>query len=273
MENDGAKKRIQKEFPKQKNEKDVAFAEYMEKLRNWQYNCQMQQWFWMHNMMMQNMTMHQQYLKQMTNGNAAHITNSSNLTQPTDQTQARVQRFMIPSLFRRFAAEVFDFLILLSIKLLFLWLLMAFLGINAFQISFHLMLLDEVDMDQLEEIYTEELQTMLIVAFLYRTMCCLYEFFFIWKYGATPGKYFLGLKVIALFNQPQLGNRSGVTTLAGGHLTASNSWTRTFVKNLSIAFMIPTFITGFFYAHKRTSYDIMSNTIVVLKPQGQIPHF
>uniref|UniRef100_H2YG18 RDD domain-containing protein n=1 Tax=Ciona savignyi TaxID=51511 RepID=H2YG18_CIOSA len=159
-------------------------------------------------------------------------------------------------------AETIDFLILLTFKLLFLWMLMTFMGINAFQISFQLMLVDEINFDQIDDVYSDELQTMLIVALIYRTMCCLYEFIFVWLRGATPGKSLMGLKVIALNSRTQLAPQHGAVIMAGGNLSASNAWTRSFVKNLSIAFMIPTFITALFYSYKRTSYDIIAGTIV-----------
>ena len=44
-----------------------------------------------------------------------------------------------------------------------------------------------------------------------------------------------------------------------------SSWNRCFVKNLSIAFLVPSFFTAFYYSYSRTSYDIVSNTVVVKK--------
>lgn len=100
--------------------------------------------------------------------------------------------------------------------------------------------------------------------------------------GATPGKFCMGLRLLyveAVVALPAAGGQPGVApaAAAGGQITtplralvfpAQNlgfrrAFIRALAKNLMMALMFPLCFIMLFFRNNRTSYDIMTKTIVV----------
>ncbi|XP_069469702.1 protein FAM8A1 isoform X3 [Ambystoma mexicanum] len=181
------------------------------------------------------------------------------LTVGTSQRTYRGREFLIPSLVQRFIAELVDFFILFFIKAAVILSIMHFSGIRDISKFAMHYIIEEID----EDTSMEDLQKMMIVALIYRLLVCFYEIICIWGAGgATPGKFLLGLRVVtcdtSVLTAP---NRVLVIPSSNVGLTASTI--RALIKNFSIAFFFPAFITLLFFQHNRTAYDIVAGTIVV----------
>merc|ERR1739838_424938 len=142
------------------------------------------------------------------------------------------------------------------------WSLTASTEVLAGDLVFHLFWTDDFEHER--DVFSEdELQFMLLSAFLYRFVSCFYEFYFIKHFGCTIGKKLFGLKVIQCVMISR--NDTGIyfAVLPGGGVSNHSALIRSAFKNMSIAFLIPSSITAVFNSYKQTSYDIFSKTIVV----------
>lgn len=169
------------------------------------------------------------------------------------------REYFIPSLVHRFIAEIVDFFILFFIKaavILSIMHISEIKDISKFAMHY---IVEEID----DDTSMEDLQKMMIVALVYRVVVCFYEIACIWGAGgATPGKFLLGLRVVTCDTSVLVGpNR--VLVIPSSNVTLSASTIRALIKNFSIAFFFPAFITLLFFQHNRTAYDILAGTIVV----------
>ncbi|CAI9553382.1 unnamed protein product [Staurois parvus] len=169
------------------------------------------------------------------------------------------REFIIPTLAQRFRAEMVDFFILFFIKAAVILSIVHFSGIKDISKFAMHYIIEEVD----EDTSMEDLQKMMVVALIYRLLVCFYEIICIWGAGgATPGKFLLGLRVVTCDNSVLVApNRVLVIPSTNVNMTAST--VRAVIKNFSIAFFFPAFITLLFFQHNRTAYDIVAGTIVV----------
>lgn len=169
------------------------------------------------------------------------------------------REYVIPSLAQRFRAEMVDFFILFFIKAAVILSIMHFSGIKDISKFAMHYIIEEVD----EDTSMEDLQKMMVVALIYRLLVCFYEIICIWGAGgATPGKFLLGLRVVTCDSSVLIApNRVLVIPSTNVNVTASTI--RAVIKNFSIAFFFPAFITLLFFQHNRTAYDIVAGTIVV----------
>ncbi|RWS03333.1 protein FAM8A1-like isoform X1, partial [Dinothrombium tinctorium] len=85
--------------------------------------------------------------------------------------------------------------------------------------------------------------------------------------GATPGKMFLGLKVISCTQVIDIGN-DVVQVLPAEDIGFWRSLLRAVIKNVSSVFFLPTSLTVFVSNHKRAAYDFASKSIVVEEITG-----
>jgi len=214
---------------------------------------------------------------------------------PTVSTAVVVR---LAPVWKRFMAELIDFLFLLLVKLF-----ITFTVID----SFDLLDLDNIDLDslraeaagaadgdsaQLQNLYdlafslTSEL---LLLELTHRIVVCFFEAYCLWKAGATPGKTLLGLRVVHAddvlpFNaaggrnnnnvnnnnqQPMawhLGGPGAVIVRPGSFLSFPRALLRSALKNFSLACFFPLCFTLFHFDHSRTLYDLMAHSIVVEVP-------
>ncbi|KAM4028205.1 protein FAM8A1 [Anomaloglossus baeobatrachus] len=192
-------------------------------------------------------------------GRAAPSTAPGNAHSAPTAPPAAGREYIIPSLAQRFRAEMVDFFILFFIKAAVILTIMHLSGIKDISKFAMHYIIEEVD----EDTSMEDLQKMMVVALIYRLLVCFYEIICIWGAGgATPGKFLLGLRVVTCDSSVLVApNRVLVIPSTNVNMTAST--VRALIKNFSIAFFFPAFITLLFFQHNRTAYDIVAGTIVV----------
>ncbi|XP_071940886.1 protein FAM8A1-like [Antedon mediterranea] len=192
-----------------------------------------------------------------------HDARTENTHQNTDQSIG--QEFTVPSLHRRLLAEFIDFLFLFTMKLVVSVFIIEYIGVSdtsSFMMKF---LVEELD----EQATMEDLQQMLVMALLYRLFVCMYETIFVKTTlrfgGATPGKYFMGLRVVTCDRVQSIGGNK-VLVHPAGNVSFTQSFLRAFIKNFSMAFFFPVCITVFFNPNFRAAYDVICRTVVVSDP-------
>lgn len=179
--------------------------------------------------------------------------------QPTPSTY----EFVIPPLWKRAAAELMDFFLLLLFKVAMTFILlesfdivdMGFYGIEFFQKS-----LDSSDgtIPMAVELLTLEL--------LHRVIVCVYEAYCLkGNFCATPGKRYMGLMVVTAENITPVPNRpfETVSVTRPKPLGWQRSLIRATLKNLFVGLFLPLCIAFYIFPHNRTSYDIVSKSLVV----------
>ncbi|KAM4689517.1 protein FAM8A1 [Discoglossus pictus] len=184
---------------------------------------------------------------------------ASNTASNNNNSTAAGREYVIPTLAQRFRAEMVDFFILFFIKAAVILSIMHFSGIKDISKFAMHYIIEEVD----EDTSMEDLQKMMVVALIYRLLVCVYEVICIWGAGgATPGKFLLGLRVVTCDSSVLIApNR--VLVIPSTNVNMMSSTIRAVIKNFSIAFFFPAFITLLFFQHNRTAYDIVAGTIVV----------
>ncbi|XP_078395411.1 protein FAM8A1 [Cetorhinus maximus] len=179
--------------------------------------------------------------------------------QQAGNVHPRGREYTIPSLMHRFLAEMVDFLILFLLKAVVVLTVMHICGIkdlSKFALNY---IIEEID----EDTSLEDLQKMMAVALMYRLLVCFYEIVCLWGVGgATPGKFLLGLRVVSC-DSSVLVAPNRVLVIPAQNVSISSSSIRALIKNFSIAFFFPAFVTLLFFQHNRTAYDIVAGTIVV----------
>jgi len=185
---------------------------------------------------------------------------------PTTAPQRGVQ-YCIPSLWRRGLSELIDFTLLLALKLL-----VTLVTAEWFD---HGGLTSTETIDQLNEHFfgEEGLEDGLPLALSLELMA-LQAFHVVGKTfieglslqgwgGGTPGKRLCGLRVVRCEWAAQ-GGAGRVTVGPGTGLGLGRSMLRAFVKNVSVALMLPLWTSLFVYQHNRTGYDLLAGCIVVM---------
>lgn len=80
--------------------------------------------------------------------------------------------------------------------------------------------------------------------------------------GATPGKRFMGLRIVTCNSVvPREGNRAMI--YPARDLGLSRALVRSFVKNFSYALFLPTSGAVLFFTYNRAGYDLLCGSIVV----------
>lgn len=187
--------------------------------------------------------------------------------------------YVLAPLYKRFFAEVIDVVILFILKLI-----VAFMIIDIFEIDFGF------DFDaiksSIEDDYSEFIQfssEMVYIEIITKIVVCFYEA--LWTRqshgqiigGATPGKIVMGIRILYVeavlpldpippvdINLNQL-NHTPLRALVfpGSNLGFKKALLRALAKNLLMALLFPFCFAMFFFRSNRTSYDIMTKTIVV----------
>ncbi|XP_020289306.1 protein FAM8A1 isoform X1 [Pseudomyrmex gracilis] len=176
--------------------------------------------------------------------------------------------YRIPPLWKRFAAEFID-----SIMLFLLKLSITFIAIDIF---------DFIDIEDLDLLQTNlridynmalnMTYGILILEMIHRMIVCIFEAF--WLHhgvygfigGATPGKYMMGLRVVQCRSVTPVDrpNEPNVVLVSPGtDLGLPLALGRSVVKNLVLAFLFPICFSLFFFKFNRTGYDLICNSIVV----------
>ncbi|KAK3738853.1 hypothetical protein QZH41_015057 [Actinostola sp. cb2023] len=177
----------------------------------------------------------------------------------------------ISSIQKRVLAELIDFFFLYFTK--FVMFTIFYNSMDRYtQLQYSLIIDENTNLKDLEEI--------LIQALVYRFMVFAYEMFFLVGGfygdlgGATPGKHLVGLSVLAADSVEVIDNNilegEKVRILPGENPGWWRAGVRALVKNFSMTFLFPVFLTVFFFNNNRTIYDIISGTVVVDKKSQQL---
>ncbi|KAF8778195.1 protein FAM8A1-like isoform X2 [Argiope bruennichi] len=172
--------------------------------------------------------------------------------------------YILPSVFKRFVAEVIDFILLLIIKVMLTYIAVDFFDlVNLDKYDFDLIRNDQLDYQIAMEV-TSEIVTLEIV---HRSIVCVFEALFTQrKNAATPGKTIMRLRVVTCEAVDELDPKT-VRVYPAGDLGFGWALVRSFIKNFSYAFIFPTCCTMYFFQHNRTAYDHICGSIVVEVPR------
>lgn len=185
------------------------------------------------------------------------------------------------SFWKRITAEMIDAIIMLIVKIIFLSILFNVLhfdlelifGKNSNQRSGIFLSVFEVSID-----FVKLSSDFIAIIILTKFMMCIYDCLWITlNYGATPGKQIMGLRVLyveavvprqrvarPIFHIFQTQREPfWVKLYPGESPTLLRSFIRTVVKNIVVTLFFPTCFILIFLRNNRTTYDIISKTIVV----------
>lgn len=182
----------------------------------------------------------------------------------TANTESQGTEFIIPSLFKRIAAEVIDFCILLVLKVMITYMAVDFFDlVNLDKYDLDLIRNDKLDYNKAMQVTSE----IIIFEVAHRFVVCLFEALCIYRGvfgngGATPGKTLLRLRVVSCQSVVPVDSHV-VRVYPAGDLGIGWALLRAFIKNFSMAFIFPIFFTMYFFQYNRTAYDIICNSIVV----------
>lgn len=174
------------------------------------------------------------------------------------------QEFLIPSLWKRFAAETIDFFILLVLKIMVTYIAVDFFEIvNLDKYDLNLIRDEKMDIKAALEV-TSEIVTLEVI---HRFVVCLFEAVCVSHGtlapgGATPGKSIMRLRVVSCSSVDQMDNNH-VRVIPARDIGIGWAIIRAFIKNVFMAFLFPIFFPMFFFQYNRTAYDLICSCIVV----------
>ncbi|ENN76843.1 protein FAM8A1 [Dendroctonus ponderosae] len=171
----------------------------------------------------------------------------------------------VPPVWKRVCAELIDFCILFTLKLILTFLFMESFSIGNALDLYGLDLLQKGLLDGQELNFPLAFELVLL-EFLHRFVVCLFETYFLrGKTCATPGKRCMGLMVVNIENVSLIPNRPTEVVSATGvkPLGWQRALIRSILKNLIVGLLLPLCVTFHLFPYKRTSYDMMANTFVV----------
>ncbi|XP_060813751.1 protein FAM8A1 isoform X1 [Bombus pascuorum] len=183
--------------------------------------------------------------------------------------------YRIPPIWKRFAAEFIDTIMLFLLKFS-----ITFIAIDVF---------DFIDIDDLDlvranlridyKMALEMTYGILILEIIHRVIVCIFEAFWLQHGvngrigGATPGKFMMGLKVVQCRSVTPVDRPDDpdiVLVSPGIDLGLPLALGRSVVKNIILAFLFPICFALFFFRFNRTVYDLLCNSIVVEDPHRNI---
>ena len=176
--------------------------------------------------------------------------------------------YKIPDVWKRVAAELIDFFLLLIMKIFVTYIAIEFLDLvdlSKFDLS-------EIDFEELDayQFAIELTSEILVIETVHRFIVILFETVFLMRNlafandngGSTPGKKIMGLRVVSCSEIRELpGDRIRVTP--AGNVGFGFALLRALIKNFSSIFFLPASLTVFVSIHNRAAYDIACRCIVV----------
>lgn len=183
---------------------------------------------------------------------------------PGQQPVTTVCEVVIAPISKRVYAELLDFVFLYLTKVLVFSIFYDDLD-RYDELQYMLLTDDTASLKVIEEL--------LIQALVYRLMVFAYEVLFLMGGlhgsigGATPGKYLMGLSAVATDHITTVAtdpDGERVRIIPGGNLGFWRSFLRALVKNFSMTFLFPVFLTILYFEHNRTIYDVIANSTVVV---------
>jgi len=248
--------------------RDMTADEYADLVNKWQqaYYAWQSSCVTYHNMMM--FHSFQQFLQQipiLTTTNLLHMISDNNRPTPFDPlADIRNARLKIASVWRRLFAEVIDFVILHALKILIVFTLshyFDFIDENRLTVT-HM-----ISSILYDESFTFPIE-LICIELGYLVASVAFESFCLTRYGATPGKRLLRLRVLKC-EQLHLQENGDLTIEPGTMLNSGAALTRTSFKSLMSTFLFPAVVVALMTSqHRQTSYDMAANAVVVeLEPR------
>ncbi|XP_050519579.1 protein FAM8A1 [Diabrotica virgifera virgifera] len=183
--------------------------------------------------------------------------------QPAQNNQPPpIYEFIIPPLWKRAAAELMDFLLLLLLKVA-----LTFLLLESFDIidtGYYGLELFHKNLENSDGTVPMAFE-LLTLELVHRLIVCGYEAYFMQgKFLATPGKRYMGLMVISVQTITPIPSRptETVSVTNAAPLSWQKSLTRSTLKNLLVGLFLPICIF-YIFPQNRTCYDMMSKSLVV----------
>ncbi|CAF2446860.1 unnamed protein product [Rotaria sp. Silwood2] len=244
--------------------KKMTVDEYAELVAKWQqayysWNISCVTYY---NMMMLNSS--QQFFQQipiLTSANFLEMIDETNRSQPFDPlAEIRNARLRIASIWRRLIAEIIDFILLHVFKIFIVFFLSNYFDIideSRLTLTYMIsnLLYDETFSFPIELICIELGYLIASIAF---------ESFCLTRYGATPGKRLLRLRVLKC-DHMQIHENGDLTIEPGILLNSGAAFTRSIFKSLMSTFLFPALIIALFTSqYRQTNYDIAANAVVVV---------
>ncbi|CAD5211359.1 unnamed protein product [Bursaphelenchus xylophilus] len=175
-----------------------------------------------------------------------------------------VEECDIASSSRRIFAELTDFVLLLLLKMVIVYVLVD---------------LELLDLDHLERLIssTTDLDTLIkltrglfyaeliskLFSSLFEAFCITYGFYGT-PQGCTPGKNLLGLQVVQYQEITEIPNRPNrVRVVRAPYVSLKNSLIRSIFKNMFTNFFFPINIFCYGFSHNRSVYDFAAKTLVI----------
>ncbi|CAF0802276.1 unnamed protein product [Rotaria sordida] len=248
----------------ERKQKEMTVDEYAELVAKWQQayyswniNC-----VTYYNMMILNSS--QQFFRHipvLTSANFLEMINETNRSPPFDPlAEIRNARLKIASVWRRFIAEIIDFILLHVFKIS-----IVFFLANYFDIidESRLTLTYMISNLLYDETFSFPME-LICIEFGYLITSIAFESFCLTRYGATPGKRLLRLRVLKC-DHLQMQENGDLTIEPCTLLNCGAAFTRSSFKSLMSTFLFPALIIALFTSqYRQTNYDIAANTVVVV---------
>lgn len=242
---------------------EMTVEEYAELVAKWQ-----QAYYTWHsscvnyyNLLLLNST--QQFFQQIpivSSSNLLTLLGESNNSRSYDPlAEIRNARLKVASMWRRFLAEVVDFILLHIFKILIVFFLSNQFNLideNRLTLTYMIsnLLYDETFSFPME---------LLCIELIYLVASIGFETFCLARYGATPGKRLLRLRVLKC-DHLQIQDNGDVTIDPGTMLNSGAAFTRSSFKSLMSTFLFPAVLIALYTSQNRqTSYDMAANAVVV----------
>jgi len=190
-------------------------------------------------------------------------------------TTAVWREFKIASLWKRFAAEAIDFVILFILKLVVTLVAVDYFGLldmSKYDRSMLLAATANGDLDFLSAM--EATSDILLLETIHKLLVCVFEALCTHRGtrskpgGATPGKVIMGIRIYQ-FDQIASTAEQGVVQIApAADLGLYRASIRSIVKNIASTFIMPSWLTIFLSPYYRAIHDVLSKTIVLEVPVG-----
>jgi len=248
--------------------KEMTVDEYAELVAKWQqayytWNTSCVNYY---NMIVLNST--QQFFQQipvLTSANLLAMITETNSSPPFDPlAEIRNARLKVASMWRRFLAEAIDFILLHIFKILIVFFLSNYFNIID---ESRLTLAYMISNFLYDETFSFPIE-LICIEFGYLIASIAFESFCLARYGATPGKRLLRLRVLKC-DHLQMQENGDLTIEPGTMLNSGAALTRSSFKSLMSTFLFPAVLVALLTSqHRQTSYDMAANAVVVeLEPR------
>ncbi|CAD5230225.1 unnamed protein product [Bursaphelenchus okinawaensis] len=202
--------------------------------------------------------------------NNVNVINNINIHRPVEESTYN-ERYLIPAYWRRFTAEVIDFVMVLVFKVLLIYTLIRFEVLSLNKLEIHILRMPSTDVstwfDFTSPRMKEELISKAISIFI--EIMFLNFGFLICPPGTTPGKLMLDIKVIRARNIQGL-TADEVQLQRFVSIGLKKTILRTCLKYIVNSAMFPLGIFAYAFSFNRAFYDLQAETIVVSLEPTQI---